>query len=256
MNDSLGRVNWIILILCGLLFLATAQSPAFKKQLVFDYPKTFSLIDQIAGTYGEQGLENPRSMPKSGQQLYAELERTPYWKGFYNYKASSNAPLFEKIRQGEVWRLITPALLHADLLHIAFNMIWLVMIGKQIERRIGSLRYLLFLLIAGITANTAQYLMTGANFLGFSGIVCAMVTFVWARQQAAPWEGYLMQPSTFNFIVFFVLLMLGLQTLSLLLEVTMQKTLPVNIANTAHLAGAAIGYLMGRLNFFATNFKS
>lgn len=234
-SEPIGVINWISLILCGVLFLATqlttppreavpSQFPALspvKKELLYDYP--------------------------------------PYWTGLYDKAADYltgqpvlfNAPLFEKIRQGEVWRLFTPALLHIDILHIAFNMLWVIILGKQIEKRLGTARYLLFILVAGIFSNTAQYLMSGPNFAGFSGIVCAMIMFVWIRQKIAPWEGYLMQPSTFNFVVFFVFLMFALQTLSFILEITIQKAIPVSIANTAHLAGGLIGYLMGRLNFFS-----
>ena len=48
-------------------------------------------------------------------------------------KTAKEIPLFEKIRQGELWRLFTPCILHRDFLHILFNMIWVWILVKQIE---------------------------------------------------------------------------------------------------------------------------
>ena len=71
-----------------------------------------------------------------------------------------------------------------------FNMAWLWYLGRQIEQRAGSVRMLLMILVVGIIANVAQYLMSGPYFLGFSGVVVGMVGFIWVRQRVAPWEGY------------------------------------------------------------------
>ena len=106
---------------------------------------------------------------------------------------------FEKIRQGEVWRLFTPCLLHFDFLHILFNMAWLWILGKQIEERIHWKKLGLLILIVGIVSNTAQYLVSGPSFLGFSGIVVGMAGFIWMRQRNAPWEGYPLSRIVFCF---------------------------------------------------------
>ncbi len=237
-KEPLGYLNFFFLFLCGVIFLISQftaplkeSAPSnLKKALLYDYPNT----------------------------------KMPYWQGIYhqvveylNHKAplTQFPPMFEKIREGEVWRLFTPCLLHADIFHLVFNMIWLIVIGKQMEKRLGMARYFLFILLAAIFSNTAQYLMSGPNFIGFSGILCAMVVFVWVRQHKAPWEGYFMQPATFAFFAFFVLLMFGLQLFSFLLEVSLDKVLSANVANTAHLSGALIGYLLGRLNYFSASYR-
>ena len=45
------------------------------------------------------------------------------------------------IADGEWWRLVTGAFLHAGLIHIAFNMYLLSIIGGSLERYIGSIRF-------------------------------------------------------------------------------------------------------------------
>ena len=44
------------------------------------------------------------------------------------------------ILRGELWRLLTPALLHGSLLHIAFNMYALYSLGTSLERYYGHMQ--------------------------------------------------------------------------------------------------------------------
>lgn len=276
---SLGPITTGILIICtALLLISTFTMPTFtslpenlprnffltpkiNKVLMYDYPQAYTLMDKIISAYGIDSFQNPNEMPPQELILLNTFNNTPYWKGFYenlvNYfsKSSSlwnfSAPMFEKIREGQIWRLLTPIFLHYDIFHLFFNMIWLVVLGKQMEMRMGSFPYIVFIVIAGIFSNTLQYLMGGPNFIGFSGVLCAMLTFVWIRQKKAAWEGYQLQSSTFAFVIAFIVAMFGLQLLSFFMEVYKQTSFPLAIANTAHLAGAAIGVLLGQLDFFA-----
>ena len=84
-------------------------------------------------------------------------------------------------------------------------MIWLAVLGRQMELRLGGFRYLLFILITGIISNIVQYMMSGPNFLGYSGILCAMLSFIWVRQKKAAWEGYVLQDSTMGFMLLFLI---------------------------------------------------
>ncbi|MBA3957767.1 MAG: rhomboid family intramembrane serine protease [Parachlamydiaceae bacterium] len=232
-----------------------------EKDLMFDYPKAFEIIDQIIETYGQTSLETPDTLPEAGKELLNQFHLTPYWKGIYdnitawyrNVPSTNNlnAPMFEKIRQGEIWRLFSPALMHGNIFHLFFNMAWLVILGRQMEQRLGKLRYLLFILIGAAIPNIAQYLMSGSEFLGFSGVVCAMVVFVWTRQRHTAWEGYLLDKSTMIFISAFVILMCLIQLGSFFLEAYTNADMPIGIANTAHLTGAIIGWILGRMSFFS-----
>ena len=88
--------------------------------------------------------------------------------------------------------------------------------------------------------------MSGSNFIGFSGVVCAMIAFVWIKQKHFPWDGYQLQQSSILFVMIFILGILVMQVLSFVLEASNQDSLHVNIANTAHISGAIVGYLLGR----------
>ncbi|NMC52274.1 MAG: rhomboid family intramembrane serine protease [Chloroflexi bacterium] len=87
------------------------------------------------------------------------------------------------IQAGQLWRLITPVLLHGSLLHIGFNMYALYNIGRGLEQYYGSARFLLLYLIAGFAGNTASFIFSNANSLGAStaifGIVAAEGVFIY-----------------------------------------------------------------------------
>jgi GlpG protein len=278
-QTSLGPITTGILILCTLLLLISTftmpqlnnipenlpynmlLTPRIEKVLMYDYPKAYEILDKIINAYGIDSFQNPNEMPPQEKLLIQTFNNTPFFKGFYNRivdfftKGESpwniQAPLFEKIREGQVWRLLTPVFLHYDIFHLFFNMIWLIVLGKQMEQRLGVGRYIFFIVLTGVISNTLQYLMTGPNFIGFSGVLCAMLTFVWMRQKKAAWEGYQMQSSTFTFVMVFIIAMFGIQLVSFLMEIYTKSSFSPVIANTAHLSGALMGAFLGRLDFFA-----
>ena len=60
-----------------------------------------------------------------------------------------------------------------------------------------------------------------------------------------------MSASTFAFIMFFIGVLALLSVVTFMLEVFQNVALPINIANTAHLVGALIGYGLGKMRFFS-----
>lgn len=232
-----------------------------EQKLLYDYPLYFQMRDELLKSYPEEAIKEGKPPPTEARQLIAEMKKRPFWNGIYerfvtHVKQSSvplkyEGPLFEKIGQGELWRLFTPALLHFDLLHIFFNVLWFFILANQIEFRIGGLRFLVLLLITTIASNTAQYLMSGSFFMGLSGAVCGMAAFIWARQTVAPWEGYLLQRITLIFLLLFVFGIFGVQLVFFFLELFTQFKLEIPIANTAHILGGLCGYALGRLKYFS-----
>ena len=61
---------------------------------------------------------------------------------------------------GQYWRLITPVLLHASLLHIGFNMYALFSLGPILEGYYGHWRFLGLYLLAGLGGNVLSFLMS------------------------------------------------------------------------------------------------
>ena len=287
-SQSVGVVTLYLLLTCTLLFMWSVISIPSRgerpptapmmilvvspvtRTLMYDYPKAYEVYQRLYKLYQQEpdldeqdadpSEDSSANLKPEASRLLKQFRETPVWNGVYDKivlfvqgqseRIQWNQPLFEKIRQGEAWRIFTPALLHNDIIHLFFNMIWLLVLGKQMESRMGAPRYLLFVLITGSLANTAQYLMSGANFLGFSGVVAAMLGFIYIRQKRAPWEGYQLHRSTLLFITFFILAMLGIQVLSFFSEILWNYPLAPRIANTAHIIGVMVGYYLGKTNFF------
>lgn len=193
-KKGLGLVTLYLLMACVVLFIygeftkphveapypplpgVPVEFPSIYKALMYDYPQAYEIIDKLVKAYGVQNLQNLADLPLEGRLLLEKYTQTPYWEGIYDkvvfyFKSPKrpwnfNEPLFEKIREGEFWRVFTPILLHGNVLHLFFNIIWLVVLGKVIEDKIGSFRFLLFVLFTSAVSNTAQYLMSGSDFIG------------------------------------------------------------------------------------------
>lgn len=93
------------------------------------------------------------------------------------------------IRAGEIWRFITPVLLHGSIPHIFFNMYALLSIGALLERHFGHARFLALYLLAGFSGNVFSFLLTGEN--GYSvgastavfGLIAAEVAFFYHNRK-------------------------------------------------------------------------
>lgn len=62
-----------------------------------------------------------------------------------------------------VWQLVTSAFLHANLAHLFLNMFALHMFGREVERELGSARFLGLYVAAVLTAALVQLLVVSAN---------------------------------------------------------------------------------------------
>jgi len=128
-------------------------------------------------------------------------------------------------------RLIGPAFFHFSWLHIVFNTMWWWQLGGSIEKTLGKATLINILLLSAIVSNLGQYLVSGSNFGGLSGVVYALVGFVWWFGYLAPERGLSLAKPIVGFLLFW--LVLGFADL-----------LPVNVANTAHLLGLISGCLL------------
>jgi GlpG protein len=139
-----------------------------------------------------------------------------------------------EVREGQVWRLVTPIFLHFGIIHLLFNMMWLMDLGRAIEARRGAGFFLVFLLAVAVMSNAGQFFMSGPMFGGMSGVVYALLGYVWMQSRFNPWSGFVLHPMTVQMMLFwYVLCLTGLVG---------------NIANTTHTVGLVMGVAWGYLD--------
>jgi membrane associated rhomboid family serine protease len=88
----------------------------------------------------------------------------------------------------KVWTFVTYSLLHANLSHIGFNVLWLLPFGSALARRFGAIRFFLFMAVTAaagalahlITHEHALAPMIGAS-ASVSGAMAAAMRFAFVR---------------------------------------------------------------------------
>ncbi|UCQ11528.1 rhomboid family intramembrane serine protease GlpG [Edwardsiella tarda] len=131
----------------------------------------------------------------------------------------------------QLWRYFTPALLHFSPLHIIFNLMWWWYLGGQVEKRLGASKLAQIMLVSALMSGWAQSLFSGIYFGGLSGVVYALMGYVWWCGERAPQFGVSMPR--------------GLMVFSLLwLLAGYFNWFGLSIANAAHIGGLVIGLLM------------
>ncbi len=238
--------------------LADLEGRPMMRALLYDIPEKTEKELAFFRTYRVDSLEKEEALTEQARQEYRQIQMLPEWKGIYTLLLSKGAvsgllfvPPFREIAKGEVWRLVSPILLHGGWLHLIFNMLWLWTLGRQLEERLQWWQYTVLTLVLAALSNTAQYLVGGPFFLGYSGVLCGMVGFIWMRQRLAPWEGYPLPPMTVAFLAIFVLGLLALQVVSFFSALLGSGPIFAGrFANTAHVSGALCGVALGRIPFF------
>jgi GlpG protein len=145
---------------------------------------------------------------------------------------------YRNIRNGEVWRLVTPAFLHFSALHILFNMMMFYTLGSRIEQRYGAWRMGLMILTAAVLSNVAQHAWEGSiRFGGMSGVVYSLFGFAWIKTLYDPQSGIQLDSQTISFAIFwlFLCMVVAVPPLDDLLSFFPK------VANTAHFVGLAVG---------------
>jgi membrane associated rhomboid family serine protease len=79
---------------------------------------------------------------------------------------------------GYWYSLFTPLFLHAGLLHLASNMIYLLIFGDNIEHRFGYLPFILFYFLSGAFGNLLHLAFSGSSstpVIGASGAIAGVL---------------------------------------------------------------------------------
>lgn len=151
-----------------------------------------------------------------------------------------------KVMSGQVWRLVTTALLHDrfGIWHIVMNMLALYWFGRSLELHYGSREFLIFYIAAALVASLTFMiiqLVSGDRTpaIGASGAVMAVFCLF------AMWNpGY-----TIRIYFLFPIPIIWLLVLYVLYDLhplIMQLNNPewrTGVAHAAHLGGVAFGYL-------------
>jgi len=137
------------------------------------------------------------------------------------------------IAGGALWRLFTPIMLHANPLHIFFNMFFQMRIGFQMEKQFGRKKFCMLYLFAGFLGNLLSVafdpmkLAVGASTSGFG------LLGVWLAEVMLTWE--LLGGSRPRIFLWFAFM---------ILSCVMMSTISPNVDFMGHLGGALGGWLM------------
>ncbi len=135
-------------------------------------------------------------------------------------------------RLGEWWRIFTAAFLHGSVVHIGANMFALWIIGPDVERLMGPVRYLLLYALAIVGSGYAIVLFTPTQLtLGASGAIFGLFGALVAIGLSLRPNG--MQLVSRNVPVIVLNLVLGF-------------AIP-GISNAAHIGGLITGFVAGWL---------
>jgi membrane associated rhomboid family serine protease len=164
-----------------------------------------------------------------GLGLLAVIASLAWWSG------EDIGGLFQDVRafHGEPWRLLTCALPHVALWHLAFNLYWLWVFGTLVEESFGHLRTAaLVLLLAGGSAAVAG--VFGEDGVGLSGVGYGLFAFLWVLgRRDERFRGAVDAQTAGLFVAWFILCIL------------LTRSGALHVGNFAHGAGATFGALAG-----------
>jgi len=133
-----------------------------------------------------------------------------------------------------LWKFLSACFLHGDIVHILFNMMWIITLGPLMERGLGTAKTILFVVAVGFVSSAMATGIEG-RAIGMSGVVYAMAGFMWTAWPR--WTGFLekFRGQTVKFLMFW-------QMICFVLTFTGS----MNISNVGHISGMIYGALIGQ----------
>jgi len=99
----------------------------------------------------------------------------PTWQGVASYFVQNNC----LVMQGWVWMLFTSLFLHASILHLGGNLLFLLVFGTSLEEKVSRKRWFTIFLASGFSGNVAFLALgslLGASVgLGASGAIYGLL---------------------------------------------------------------------------------
>ena len=179
-------------------------------------------------------------------QLGSQLEAVA-WFSFFPLVLDTQAYLvtgFDHLWL-QPWRLISPMLLHFGWLHLVFNVLWWLDLGRRIECE-SRLLLVALLLFTSVAANVAQAWQVASLFGGLSGVIYGLLGYIWVMDRYNPVRYHLPQ----NILIFMLLwLLLGISGLFPALGFG-------DMANMAHIGGLVAGVAWGFMHTLLWRIRS
>jgi len=145
------------------------------------------------------------------------------------------SPLFDsaEIRRGQLWRLFTSIFPHLDILHLAFNLYWLWILGTIIEEVYGHAKTALLIAFLAVGSSSWEFALDRGG-VGLSGVGYGLFGLLFVlSQRDERFRGALDQRTVKLFVGWFFVCVLTTVTHMYV------------VANVAHGAGAVLGALVG-----------
>jgi len=139
----------------------------------------------------------------------------------------------DAIWDGKYWGLITSAFVHLEIWHLAFNIYWLWELGQLLEKRIGSLQWVAFVLFSATISSGAQLAVSDTTGIGASGVVYAIFGFIFAARNRI--EEFKLALTKQTIVIFIAWLFICLITTYFNIFV---------VGNGAHISGFIFGVLV------------
>jgi membrane associated rhomboid family serine protease len=152
-----------------------------------------------------------------------------------------------EVMNGAVWQLLSYSFLHAGILHILFNMLFLWWFGNEVEDLYGPKEFLAFYLLAallgGIAAQLGSVVLHDPRpVLGASGAVTAvLVLYAFHYPSRIIYFWFIPMP-----VWLFVAILVGMDTFGF---ISTLKGSHSGTAVTVHLAGAAFAFTYYKLQW-------
>ena len=137
------------------------------------------------------------------------------------------------------WRAITPIFIHFSFAHLAFNCLWIYILGEKIENIDGSFTFAMLVIFSAIFSNCLQYFYTDSSlFGGLSGVIYGLLGFCMIIEFDTEYDRYALPPGLYMFMI--VWLILGFVGVLDLFGFG-------SVANFAHLGGLISGIIFAMI---------